>query len=298
MAAWRGACAILLGVTMLAACAGSDREDLPSRPIVMGAFDFAESRILAELYAQALRDGGVRTSDISQLTGREGTFPALQSGEIDFLPEYNGNLLDFITVGEVTHTDVETITAELREALDEYGLAVLESSPAENRDELVVTQETAERHDLVTVSDLAPVAEDLAVGGPIELTDRNTGLPGLREVYGIEFGEFVRTDAGGEDTVEKLRNGTVDVARLFSTDPRIIENDWVVLVEDKPFSLPNAVTPVIREDVATPRVREIINAVSAALTTEDLLAFNRRFTFEEASPAAIAREFLAREGLP
>lgn len=300
MVAWRGPCAFLLACTLLVAACGTrpDSEELPGRPISMGAFDFAESRILAELYAQALRDGGVSTGGISQLTGREGTFPALQSGEIDFLPEYNGNALDFISAEEVAHTDVETITEELRAALEELGLTVLESSPAENRDELVVTRETAERFDLVTVSDLVPVAEELTAGGPIEFTERNTGLPGLREVYGIEFDEFVRTDAGGPDTIEKLRNGTVDVARLFSTDPRIAENGWVVLVEDEPFSLPNAVTPVVREDVATARVVEIVNAVSAALTTDDLVAFNRRFTLEEASPDAIAREFLARKGLP
>lgn len=291
--------AVLVAASLLGACAEpGDGGALPDRPIAMGAFDFPESRILAEIYAEALRDAGARTGDISQLTGREGTFPALESGDIDFLPEYNGNALDYLTGADVSGADVGAITEELRERLAPRGLVVLESSPAENRDELVVTRETAERHELVTVSDLEPVAGALTVGGPIEFTERNTGLPGLEEVYGIEFDEFVQTDAGGEVTVSMLQDGSVDVARLFSTDPRILENDWVVLVEDEPFSLPNAVTPIIREEIATDRVTAVIDAVSAALTTDDLMDFNRRFSIEGAAPATIARDFLDARDLP
>jgi len=266
-------------------------------PVSMGAFNFPESLILAEVYAQALREGGVPTTAISQLTGREGTFPALESGVIDFLPEYNGNALDFITDAEITATDPETITERLRAELEDLGLVVLDSSPAENRDELVVTAETAEEHGLETVSDLEPIAEQLTVGGPVEFAERNTGLRGLQEVYGIEFGEFVQTDAGGPETVSALQEGRIDVARLFSTDPLIEENDWVVLTEDQPFSLPNSITPIVRADVLTDEMAAIINAVSAALTTEDLVEFNRRHTLRNDSASQIARDFLEANGL-
>lgn len=266
-------------------------------PLSMGAFDFSESVILAEVYAQALRARGVPTSPTSQLTGREGTFPALESGAIDFLPEYNGNALDFLTDQEITETDPQAITMQLRAVLEPRGLAVLASSPAENRDELVVTPETADRYDLTTVSDLRAVAGDLVVGGPVEFGVRNTGLPGLRETYGIEFGDFVRTDAGGPVTVAALEDGTIDVARLFSTDPRIEENGWVVLEEDRPFSLPNAITPIVRAEILTDEIADILDEVSATLTTEDLVEFNRRFTLGGESPRAIARSFLAANGL-
>lgn len=287
--------AMLLLTALLAVTACE--QDAPQQPVSMGAFDFSESLILAEVYAQALQSRGVATTPISQLTGREGTFPALESGAIDFLPEYNGNALDFLTDQEVTETDPEAITSELRAVLAPRGVAVLESSPAENRDQLVVTAETAERYGLETVSDLVPVAGELAVGGPIEFVHRNTGLRGLREIYGIEFGRVVQTDAGGRETVAALADGTIDVARLFSTNPLIEQNGWVVLEENRPFSLPNAITPMVRAEVLTDEIAETVNAVSAALTTEDLVEFNRRYTIENQSPAAIARMFLEAHGL-
>lgn len=291
----------LFGALLLAGCNGPTfgRDRLGGRAadaVSMGAFNFPESRVLAEVYSQALRAAGVATTGISQLTGREGTVLALQSGDIDFLPEYNGNALDFATDVDVAQTDSEAITERLREILAEEGLVVLESSPAENRDELVVTAATAQEHRLRTVSDLEPVAGRLAVGGPVEFQERNTGLPGLRKVYGIEFGEYVRTDAGGPRTVEALLDGTIDVARLFSTDPLIEEHGLVVLEEDKPFSLPNAVTPIVREEVLTEEMAGVLNRVSAALTTEDLVQFNRRMIADD-EPGTIARDFLDEHGL-
>lgn len=291
----RWGCA-LLSVFLLGLAAGCGSAN-PTTPVSMGAFNFSESLILAEVYAQALRSEGIPTTAISQLTGREGTFPALELGEIDFLPEYNGNALDYITGGEATDTDPAVITKELRAHLEERGLVALESSPAENRDELVVTAETAERYGLRKVSDLKPVAAELTVGGPVEFRERNTGLRGLRNVYGIEFDEFVQTDAGGEQTVNALQDGRIDVARLFSTNPLIEENNWVVLDEDEPFSLPNSITPIVRADVLTDEMADVINAVSAALTTEDLVEFNRRFTLHDDAPRAIARDFLEAKGL-
>lgn len=290
---WR--CAVLAALLLVlgTGCDGGT----PPTPVSMGAFNFSESLILAEVYAQALRGGGVPTTAIRQLTGREGTFPALELGEIDFLPEYNGNALDYITDGKATDTDPEVIAQELRDRLAERGLVALESSPAENRDELVVTAETAERYELSKVSDLAPVAHELTVGGPVEFAERNTGLRGLREMYGIEFGEFIQTDAGGVQTVTALQEGKIDVARLFSTNPLIEEHNWVVLAEDKPFSLPNSITPIVRADVLTDEMAEIINAVSAALTTEDLVEFNRRFTLHDHAPRAIAQDFLEANDL-
>lgn len=293
--AGRARAAVVLVATLLST--GACGSEVPSAPVSIGAFNFGESVILAEVYAQALQGGGVATSPTSQLTGREGTFPALEAGSIDFLPEYNGNALDFLTDEEVIETDPETITDALRELLEPRGLVALDSSPAENRDELVVRAETAQRYGLSTVSDLAPVADELTVGGPVEFAVRNTGLAGLRAVYGIEFGAFEQTDAGGSVTAMALEDGTIDVARLFSTDPLVQDNDWVVLVEDRPFSLPNAITPIVRAEVLTDRVAAILNAVSASLSTEDLVEFNRRLTVEQVAPRVIARDFLADRGL-
>src|SRR5699024_4622447 len=129
-------------------------------------------------------------------------------------------------------TEPEEVRAELEQALPE-SLTVLDMAEAQDKDSVVVTAETAEKFDLTTIGDLAPHAPEMVLGGPPEWRDRFTGVPGLKEVYGLEFAEFKPLDAGSTLTVEALTNGQIDAGNIFSTDPAIAQNDFVVLEDDK-----------------------------------------------------------------
>ncbi|HWB72001.1 MAG TPA: ABC transporter substrate-binding protein, partial [Egibacteraceae bacterium] len=164
--------------------------------IVVGSTNFSEQLILANMYAQVLAQQGFTVETRLNLGSREIVFPALESGELDLTPEYTGALLAYLSDEPVVSTDTDELVAGLRDELEPRGIAVLQASPAQDRDALVVTPETAGRHNLETVSDLAPVAGQLVLGGPPETEQRRVGLPGLKEVYGIEFADFRRLDAG------------------------------------------------------------------------------------------------------
>lgn len=187
---------------------GSEEADESGETIVVGSADFAEQLILGNMMAQLLEHEGFDVETRFNLGSREVYFPALETGEVDVFAEYTGALTNFLSDEDIAETETEPLVEQLREELDGTGVVALEPSEAQNQDALVVTPETAEEYDLETVSDLAPVSGELVAGGPPEETERHVGLPGLEEVYGIEFADFVVLDAGGPQTVRRSRAAT------------------------------------------------------------------------------------------
>jgi osmoprotectant transport system substrate-binding protein len=142
-----------------------------------------------------------------------------------------------------------------------------------------------------------PVAEQLTLGGPPECPERPFCIPGLEETYGIEFGDFKPLDVGGPLTVKALENGQIDVALLFSTSSVIGDRGWVVLEDDKELQQAENITPVVNEEAADPGIAELLNQVSAALTTENVTELNGRVEIDGEDPADVAADFLESEGI-
>jgi osmoprotectant transport system substrate-binding protein len=295
--------AALLALSLVAvACAGpggDGTQDGPGAPgqLTVGAVAFTENQILGEMYAQVLEDAGFEVERQLNLESREVLQPAIQDGEIDIAPEYLSSLLLFLNPDAEASGDPEQVRSELEPLLADSGQVLLESSPAQDQNALVVTQETADEHGLTTTSDLAPVAGELTLGGPPECPQRPFCIPGFQEVYGIEFGNFVPLDVGGPLTAEALANGDIDVALLFSTDPEIQENGWVVLEDDEQLQSAENITPVVREDVLDSTIEERLNAISAALDTATMTELNGQVSNEGEDPADVAASFLEENGL-
>jgi osmoprotectant transport system substrate-binding protein len=264
--------------------------------IVVGSANFPESVMLANMYALALEEIGMEVTTRTNIGAREVYFPALQQGDIDLLPEYTGSLLAFVAEDDVEETETEALVAQLREQL-EPEVQILEPSEAENRNGWAVRQDTAEEFGLETMSDLAEVGDQLVAGGAPETRERPDGLPGLEEVYGFQFEEFLDLDPGGPLTAQALEGGDIDVARVFTSQGVIAANDWVVLEDDQGLFPAENLIPVIREDALTDEIRETLNAVSAALTLEELTELNRRVEVENEDPDLVAEDWLVEQGL-
>ena len=167
--------------------------------ITVASFNFAESVILAEIYARALEGGGFKVDRQLDLGTRELVEPALERGLVEFVPEYSGSALTFVTKGEAAATaDEQTRYRELRSALEERGIIALAPAPAQNKNGVVATAETAMRFGLTTISDLIPGASQLVLGGPPECPERPLCLLGLESTYGLKFRDFVPLDLCGE----------------------------------------------------------------------------------------------------
>ena len=141
------------------------------------------------------------------------------------------------------------------------------------------------------------IASNLVLGGPPEFQTRADGIPGLDKVYGVTFGSFKKLDAGGPLTINALKNGQIDAADIFTTDPSIAANDFVVLEDPKNLYAAQNVLPLINETKATDGVKATLNAVSAQLTTDDLIDLNEKVINEQQDPAAVAKAWLADKGL-
>ncbi|MBF4579558.1 ABC transporter substrate-binding protein [Frigoribacterium sp. VKM Ac-2530] len=292
-----------VGVLALSACSdptastgGGSSSD--SDTIAVGSANFPESELLGEIYAQALEAKDVKVSRTFNIGSREVYLKALEDGSIDLLPEYNGALLAALATDGVDEsiTTPDAVYDAMVDVLPD-GIGALEQSDAEDKDTLAVTRATADQYGLETIEDLAPVAADMRLAAAPEFAERQQGVVGLESLYGLTFKEFVPLDAGGPLTLAALENGDVEVANLFSTDSAITTNDLVTLEDTKNLFLSENIVPIIREDKSSDTVEEALNAVSAALTTENLTEYLAMVQVDKKDSASVATAFLTEYDL-
>ena len=290
-------------VSMAVAACGSDNEsaDPATKTVVVGSAPFSESLIVASMYAGALENEGYRVSTRTGLGQREIYLPALQQGGanngIDLVPEYVGTLLEFVNrnAGEASG-DVEESVKKLRGHLDGMGLVALEPSPAVDQNAFAVTKATADRLRLRKLSDLTPVAANMTLGAGPECPARPFCQPGLEKTYGLKFEAFRPLDSGGPRTIEALKSGDIDVGLVFTSSAAVADPGLVVLEDDKKLQTADNLIPVIREDKVDDNIRSVLNKVSAALTTADLIQLNKRADVDKQDPEVLAREWLQQHG--
>jgi osmoprotectant transport system substrate-binding protein len=299
--AWLAGAAVLAVVAMACAGDGHAPATAPEPGVRVASFDFPESRLMAEVYAQALEDEGVPVVREFDLGPRELVLPALRQGLVDVVPEYLGSLLTVAAPRtSIEGKDAQEARRRLAAAVEPWGLGVLEPSRAQNQNGFAVTRATAERQGLRRVSDLAPVADRLVLGGPAECPTRRYCLVGLRDVYGLRFGSFVPL-SGGDLVRRALDDEVVDVGVLFTTDGALAGDELVLLADDEGLQPVENLVPVVRQEVLAgeggARVATALDEVSAVLTTANLRFLNWRVTVAGNEPAREARGWLVRQGL-
>lgn len=299
-----GAALLATGLVLGACGSGGDDTDTDSGgtepeekgTITVGSDGFYEAQIVGAMYALVLEDAGYDVTSQLDLDSREVRLPAMESGEIDVAPEYIASLLSVLDPDSGGATTPEEGAESLAPLLEDMGLELLEPSTAVDVNAFVVSQETADEFGLASVSDLADVAGDLILGAPPECPKRPYCIPGLKETYGVEFADFKPLEYGAA-TVQSLEAGAIDVALLFSTDPLITQKGLVLLEDDKQLQQADNITPLIRSEVLTDEIAELLNAVSAALNTDNITPLNAKVLVDQEDPEDVAREFLEENGL-
>jgi osmoprotectant transport system substrate-binding protein len=287
--------AVAVGVSLaLAGCGsssgdGSGDGDGDKGTIVVGSQAYYSNEIIAEIYSQALEQAGFTVTRNFQIGQRDAYLPALEGGEVQVFPEYTGNLLQFYDP-ETTATKADDVYAALVDALPE-GLEVLDQSPATDQDSYNVTQEFADQYSLQTIGDLANVDVPVILGGAPELEERPYGPSGLQSVYGVT----VQFQATGDTTVDSLTQGVINVANVYSADPRIESAGLKTLDDPEGLFLASNVVPLVSSDIAD-EVADVLNPISAALTPEGLVALNVESVDEQKSSADIATGWLTDNG--
>lgn len=263
--------------------------------VTVGSANFPESELLAELFAGALEAKGVTVTKKLNIASRETYVPALTKGEIDLIPEYTGAFAKYLNADADTSNEAAAL-ASLQAALPTT-LTALQPAAAQDKDSITVTRATADKYSLKTIEDLVPVAGQLVLGGPPEWKSRSYGVPGLKKDYGLVFKEFKALDVAGPLTVQALKNGQVQAANLFTTDPAIKANDFVSLEDTKSFFGAQNVIPVLTATKATPEVTAALNGVSAKLDTDTLATLVTKVVVDKQDASSVAAEWLTANGL-
>jgi osmoprotectant transport system substrate-binding protein len=268
--------------------------------ITVGSKNFTEQKVLGEIYAQALEAAGYTVEKQLNLGDEKTALAALEGGEIDAYPEYTGTaLLSFFGVqADKLPKDPNAAYEQAREGFAEKNLTAFEPTPFTSSNEVAVTKETAEENNLTTISDLESVAGEFTLYGSPECRQRLDCLLGLQEVYGLEFQRFVPVDIALRHEV--LTKGQADVSIVFTTDPQIQREEFVLLEDDKGMFPPYNSTLVMRNEVAEQggaELEELVGQVNEGLTAEAMQELNARVDLDKKTPEEVAGEYLSETGL-
>ena len=302
-----GAVVAASALVIMAGCTAADPTDdatqanddvttVEATTIIVGSFSFPESEILGNIYALALENAGFEVETKFNLGPRQTTIPALEDGSINLMPEYNGNLLFFYDTENTARSTAE-VDAELATKVP-AGFQVLNSSSAQDKDAYVVTQAMAEEFGLVTIGDLTKIGP-FSLGASPQFVELPYGLPGLASVYGVTDVTFVPIeDFGGPDTVKALVDDAVQVADIYTTSPDLVAKKLFVLKDPENLIAAQNVLPLLNSKIYSVELAAVLNKISAALTTEDLIELRTRVEGDEKAQArTAAQEWLEAKGL-
>ena len=257
---------------------------------------------MAEIYGQALESKGYTVDRAGIGIGsRKLSAPALESGKFDLKPEYIGSGLAYYDPTKTTGDPAANASA-LQTILNGKGggITVLDFSPAADQNAFVVTPATAATFHLTSLSDATAAQSQLKFGVATDCATNPVCATAIKSAYGIDLAGALPLSACDQPMVDALTAGTITVGELCSTQPDILKNGWVVLTDDKHTQPADNIAPLVRNDllakVDKASFEEILNDVSAKMTTADLLKLNSEFVFDKKDIATIAKEWLTANG--
>jgi osmoprotectant transport system substrate-binding protein len=293
---------VAMASLVLAACGSSNplSSSSASGSVVIGSANFPENELLAWIYSIALKAKGVKVTDKFNIGAREVYYPEIKKGAVSIIPEYNGTLLTVEVDPTSTAATTAQVNAELKAKLPKT-MEILNSSSALDSDSVTVTQAFATAHHLTSSSSigaLAPYASSMVFGGPPEFATRSDGIAGLKKNYGLTFKSFRALDESGPITIAALQDGTVQAADVFTTTPQIVTDHFVTLADPKFNFAAQNVTPLVYKPAMTPTIIATLNAISAKLTTAELLQIDTAVIVNHDSYQSVATGWLQAHGLP
>ena len=268
-----------------------------SKTLVVGSANFGESEILAYVYGGALADKGYTISYNVNIGARTAYLGALKGGQINLVPEYSGALLNYLDP-TATAASGSDQTAAITGKISSINAKAFDLAPGADSDSINVTGSFASAHGLTSIADLSKAGTVTVAAAPEAAAAKTGWFPKLIKAYGLKNLKFKAiNDGGGKTTVSALTSNQVQAADIYSTTPSITANKLTTLSDPKNVFAAQQVLPVVSADKATTAVGDILNPVSAKLTTAELLALNTTAN-GSAKPdyQTIAKDWLSKNG--
>jgi osmoprotectant transport system substrate-binding protein len=269
--------------------------------ISLGTKDFTEEFVLGQLYKQALEHKGIKVDYHENIGSTEIIQTALRSGKINAYPEYVGEI-----VQTAYHQTKLPKTAHgwwllAKSLLANDGFALTNPTPFFDVDAIAVRRADAKKYHLKTLFDLKRLQnskkrpKNFSIGARPEFKNREEGFLGMKHVYGLTKLKYLSIATGL--TYQALDQKRVFCINVFSTDAQLASGKYTVLKDPKLIFGVQNVAVIVKNDVATPQVVGILNAVSAKLSQAAILAMNKATQLDKQNPADVAAKFLAANGL-
>ena len=283
----------------------NDKGATSSGSLVVGGANFTEMLIMENMYAQLLEEQGFDVT-IKSVSTRDIYAPALEQGQIDLAPEYAGAMADFLNLDQngpdakpVTSHDVDETVSALNELAANAGLTVLKPAKATDQNAFAVTTDYADQHDLKTLSDLGALDQPVVLAAAPDCPERHDCARGLESVYDIEIAKVLPLGFSSPQTKDAVTSGEAQLGLVGTTDGSLERLGLVILADDKGLQVAQNLIPVLNADTAEryPEIADVLNELSATLTTDDLAEMNYQVDAERAKPADVAREYLESKGL-
>lgn len=278
-------------------------DGLEGAKLTVGSKEFTEQRILGYIIEFALTAAGADVSDLTSIVGSNSTRQALVSGQVDLTYEYTGTgWLSYLGQEKPIADPTEQYQAVKDLDLKENGVAWVDPAPMDNTYALAMSQATAQKTGITTLSQYAELAKsDPAAAGvcvETEFNSRPDGLPGLAAAYGYDSAAVPTQILQTGVIYNETANGSCQFGEVFTTDGRIKGLDLVVLQDDKAF-FPHynaTITMLQKTNEEYPGIAEVMKPVSDALTNEEITELNRKVDVDGSDPADVARQWMADKG--
>ncbi|MFI6088073.1 ABC transporter substrate-binding protein [Streptomyces sp. NPDC051218] len=309
----RGTAAVVGGVLLLGGCASGPSLETQgevtappgdSRHLVVGSAGFTESDLLAQMYSLLLQKAGYG-AEILSVANRELYEPALESGQIDVVPEYAATFADWLNAKKngadakpVGSPDLDATMKALRGLATPRGLTVLDPGKAVDQNAFAVTASFAKEHHLKTLSDLGKSGLKVRLAAGDECVQRPYCEPGLKEVYGIDITSVDPKGVGTTQAKKAVQSGQDQMVLTTSTDATLDNFGLVLLKDDKKLQNADYIVPVVnRSRAGSEGVAKALGRLNSVLTTADLASMNEQVDSWRRLPQDVARTFLEEKGL-
>ena len=284
--------AIVIGLFAAVFARPAHAKSTTTPTIILGTKNFPEEFILGQLYKQALEAKGFHVSYKENIGSTELIQTSLTSGKINMYPEYTGVIVQ--DVFNRASPKTASATYQLARQLEaKKGFTVLKPTPFFDTDVLAVTNATAKKYGLKSIGDLKK-AGSFKLGGFPECKTRPTCFVGYTKQYGLTNASFL--PLAGISAYAALDAGSVLAADVFSTDPPLGKGSkYTVLADPKHLTGFENVAPIVKTTVATAlgsKFTNTVNAVSATLTQNAIVAMNKAVEVNKQSAAKVAAAFL------
>ncbi|WP_409467724.1 ABC transporter substrate-binding protein [Streptomyces sp. HC307] len=275
-----------------------------SRHLTVGSAGFTESDLLAQMYALLLNQAGYQTSLLT-VANRELYEPALESGQIDVVPEYAATFADWLNAKAngpdappVGSPDLDATMTALRRLATPRGLTVLDPGRAVDQNAFAVSASYARRHDLKTLSDLGASGLPVRLAAGDECVQRPYCAPGLKKTYGIDITAVDPKGVGTTQAKRAVQSGQDQMVLTTTTDATLDEFGLVLLADDKHLQNADYVVPVVnRAHAGGPGPTKALDRLNDVLTTADLASMNQQVDSWRRLATDVARTYLEDKGL-